>query len=723
MQSDGSLWAWGYDGHPAEVTTTNSPAELYVGRGALGLGNRVTDETIIYTNADTTVTTNNAHYASSAGLPARIGTDSDWLTVAPGSEHALALKKNGSLWSWGYDGMGQFLEVVNAGTNRRHNYAKGALGLGVDLLVSTWALTNHTIGSAEEAVYNEYVAGVMTPTQVGTSTNWVAAAAGWDHSLAVKADGSLYAWGQNAWNQEVYVLTDATHYAAVDTNLYGVLGLGNAALLSTNTPTRVGTDSDWRKVAAGASISFAIKKDGSLWAWGDNGYLWNDWFTQDSTTSNYAFAYGRLGLGTNVLMTNLPTRVGTDNDWVDIAVSMINQTIVKDLRVSFLVADVNQQCLALKSDGSLWAWGYSWFDYDILFYHIIPYVQAVPIRVGKENDWIAISAGMNHSLALKTDGSLWAWGDNGYGQLGNNNSVVRDPVQVGSLFTWGYARPVPATDAGGADYDGDGLADFVLYDAAGATLLVRLSTRGWDLLTFNLPIGGPGYRLVAADFDGDGLADPAVYQESTGNWQVMFSCSGYNLVSRTGFLGGSGCAAAAADYDGDGLADPAVYKDGTAEWRIRASQKAYMTILETLGGAGSVAVPADYNNDGKAEVATYQPSTGTWKVMFGSSVAPIAAFGGLTYIPAVADYDGDGQADPAVYEPGTGRLRIQLSMYNYWEYDSAAYGVFLGGSMCVPVSADYDGDGLADPAVYNYSTGKWTVLLSRYTYARWTSPW
>ncbi len=739
LQKDGSLWAWGYDGDLCEVYTTNEPATLYVGRGALGLGNRIVAETFIYTNhtykltvaknLTSTVTTNIVTniYSASVGTPTRIGTDSDWLDVAPGSEHTLALKQNGSLWSWGYDGKGTCTIAINSATNRTINYAKGALGLGLDLLVTTWAETNG-IGSTSEYVCNDYIQPVTAPTQIGTATDWVTAAAGCDHSLAVKSDGSLWAWGQNAWTKEVYAIDTNGEYDLIWTNFYGVLGLGASTLLATNTPTRVGADSDWAKVAAGAACSFAIKTDGSLWAWGDNGYVW--WpglvysvYKDIAYTDNYAFAYGRLGLGTNVMRTDVPTRVGTDSNWTAIAVSMRNQTIVNQVSYMCQITDVNPQCLALKADGSLWAWGYSWLDYDLDLYTVTAHVQAVPIRIGTDNDWVAISVGVWHCLALKADGSLWAWGANNYGQSGNANGASLVPVQVGSSFTWGYAPTIPANDAGGADYDGDGQTDFALYDAASAKFSVRLSTRLYDLLTYNFTIGGPGYRLVTADFDGDGLADPAAYQACTGQWQIALSRYNYDIATFSGLIDVAGCLPSAADYDGDGLADPTVYKDGTAEWRLRMSKNAYATILKTMGGEGSMAASADYNGDGTAEMATYQPSTGTWKVMFGASVVTLVSFGGQAYVPAVADYDGDGCADPAIYEPGTGRLRIKLSAYSSWEYDSAAYGVFLGSGRCIPVPADYDGDGTDDPAIYNYVTGKWTIMLSAYGWYRWTSPW
>jgi hypothetical protein len=287
IQKDGSLWTWGSNGY-----------------GRLGLGDTITER----------------------DSPTRVGTASDWVAVAAsGWDHALALKANGSLWAWGDNGAGQ-------------------LGLG--------DTTDRHI-----------------PTLVSIPKTMVAVAAGWNHSLALAADGSLWAWGDNAYAQ---------------------LGLGDTT--DRLSPTLVG--SGWVAVAAGGIHSLALKADGSLWVWGSNGY-------------------GQLGLGDTITERDSPTRVGTASDWVAVAAGDLHS-------------------LALKADGSLWVWGSNGHGQlglgDTTDRHS-------PTLVG--SGWVAIAAGWNYSLGFGSYGSFWAWGENNHGQLGLGDTTDRhSPTQVGTTSDW-----------------------------------------------------------------------------------------------------------------------------------------------------------------------------------------------------------------------------------------------------------------------------------------------
>ena len=241
------------------------------------------------------------------------------------------------------------------------------------------------------------MAGLMYHAVYAAGENSIAAiSAGRSHTLALKSDGSLWAWGDN---------------------FNGQLGNGESGngpdgkSKSSSEPIMVGTDTNWAAISAasfptGEPYSLALKKDGSLWAWGNN-------------------SSGQLGDGTTVLK-SVPVKIGTGMDWKTIAAG-------------------GSHALALKKDGSLWAWGNN--SSGQIGNNGVTTRELTPVRIGTETNWTAISAGDYHSLALKSDGSLWAWGRNSYGQLGDGTTDNRKiPVIIGE--NTGYWTAVSA----GADY-------------------------------------------------------------------------------------------------------------------------------------------------------------------------------------------------------------------------------------------------------------------------------
>ena len=294
IRSNGTLWAWG----------ANDVGQL--GLGAAG----------------------GAHPS-----PARVGTATNWTAVACGATYSLALRADGTLWGWGFNGSGQ-------------------------------------LGKGDQKERD-------APVRVGSATNWTAVACGPDdHSLALRSDGTLWAWGDDQ---------------------YGQLGLGSADGSPHHTPTRVGTASDWVAVSCGGGSSFALRSDGSLWAWGRN-------------------VDGVLGLG-DTSDRYAPVRVGTANEWTAVSGG-----------VGFTIA--------LRSDGSLWAWGTN--DFGKLGLGGADHLaHPTPTRVGTAGTWTAIAAGRASSLALRSDGSLWSWGRNAWGGLGLGHTPGRHaPVRIGTATTW-----------------------------------------------------------------------------------------------------------------------------------------------------------------------------------------------------------------------------------------------------------------------------------------------
>ncbi|MBS1508049.1 MAG: T9SS type A sorting domain-containing protein [Bacteroidetes bacterium] len=215
---------------------------------------------------------------------------------------------------------------------------------------------------------------VLAPTYSVPNT-WKQIAAGARHAVGIKTDGTLWAWGDNAYGQ-----------------------LGNGTTNHERYPIQIGTDRDWKKVVPSRSQStFVLKENGTLWACGLN-------------------EFGQLGDGTLSDRSTL-SQVGNDADWQE---------------VSFEYGHV----LALKKEGTLWAWGNNEFGElgDSTYTN-----RLVPTQIGTKNTWSAISAGLKHSLALQKDGTLWAWGDDAYNQLGDNDpsfAKKNKPVQISINNDW-----------------------------------------------------------------------------------------------------------------------------------------------------------------------------------------------------------------------------------------------------------------------------------------------
>lgn len=213
------------------------------------------------------------------------------------------------------------------------------------------------------------------PVAAGTLTGVIAVSAGGDqleaHTMALKADGTVWAWGSN---------------------LYG--GLGNGTTTNTNVPVQTLLLTDIVAITAGSGWhSVGLKSDSTVWAWG-----WN--------------TDGQLG----------------DNTIVDKAIA----AQVPGLTGVVAIAAGRYHTMALKSDGTVWTWG------DNVSGQIGNGVtgtdQLTPLQVSGLTNVVKIACGRFFSLALKSDSTLWTWGENLYGQLGDGTTTDRNtPVQVSGI--------------------------------------------------------------------------------------------------------------------------------------------------------------------------------------------------------------------------------------------------------------------------------------------------
>ncbi len=237
--------------------------------------------------------------------------------------------------------------------------------------------TNGTLWNFGNNTYGQLGDGTnvdrLQPTQIGAASNWSMVSAGSFHSLAIKSDGTLWAWGLNNRGQ-----------------------VGDGTTVDKNSPLQIGSASNWLAISAGGEHSMAIKTDGTLWAWGYN-------------------QYGQLGDGT-VNQRTSPVQIGTASNWASISAG-------------------SSHSLAIKTDGTLWSWGRNTSG-QLGNGTVNPY-NFNPLQVGSANNWKKIAAAFLHSLAIRTNGTLWAWGRNMNGQLGDGTVIDKSsPLQVGVATDW-----------------------------------------------------------------------------------------------------------------------------------------------------------------------------------------------------------------------------------------------------------------------------------------------
>lgn len=321
----------------------------------------------------------------------QIGTDSDWQSVAAGSVTSYGIKTNGTLWAWGNGGLGELgnggpvlgdpdfnennysLIPIQVGTENNWYIVKAGIGHIVALKNdgTLWAWGYNAYGQVGEGT--SVIRNI--PIQIGSENNWQFIDCGYDQSFAIKNDGTLWAWGQNDKGQ-----------------------LGDGTNTDRNSPIQISTENNWQQVSTGAYTTIAIKTEGTLWTWGSN----ESW---------------QLGTGEFMPNTNVPAQVGTETTWHAISSGAFQVT-------------------ALKTDRTLWVWGEGFYGFG----DGTNISKDKPTQISNESNWQNISAGGVHTSVLKTDNTLWNWGWNFSGQLANgtntgnaNNNTQNTPIQVSCL--------------------------------------------------------------------------------------------------------------------------------------------------------------------------------------------------------------------------------------------------------------------------------------------------
>jgi alpha-tubulin suppressor-like RCC1 family protein len=307
---------------------------------------------------------------TSSNKPVHIGTSTTWSAVAAGESFSLGLKTDGTIWAWGHNTGGE-LGNGTATTSQTspvqvcktsglacfgNKYVAIAAGRHHALAIrndgTLWAWGKNDRGQLGDHTTTDRV----YPTQESLRrTDWVSVSAGRAHSVATTAESKAWSWGANEHGQ-----------------------LAQGDLVDESVPSsEYFFASDWAQVVAGDDHTLAVKYDGTLWGWGSS-------------------AKGQLGLPSGA-QTEFPLQIGTDTDWAQAAAG-------------------GNTSAGRKRGGRVLTWGGA--GSGQLGNTSTTDTSAPGSVYGNPSDWISLSMGYKRMFAVKADGQVWGWGDNGSGQVG-----------------------------------------------------------------------------------------------------------------------------------------------------------------------------------------------------------------------------------------------------------------------------------------------------------------
>ena len=347
----------------------------------------------------------------------------DWRYLFDSSgQHMCAIKNNGTLWCWGNNEDGQLGlgDTINrnvptqVGTDT--TWLSGGAGFASTCAIklvaghnTLWCWGANGVGEVGNGTSG---AQVLSPVQADLN-DWLSVSIGINHACGVRSTGTLWCWGNNG---------------------VGQLGIGSTA--SQLHPTQVA--GSWKSVdvsgEGGGPYSCAIKADQTLWCWGGGG--------------------GTMGLGPSLDPVNAPTQVGTST-WSSVS------------------AGAWTACAIQATDASMWCWGDGWMGNigtGVSGDMESTNTPTVPVTGGAA--WAAVARGRDHGCAVRTDSTVWCWGENFQNQLGggSDGSVHSTPWQM-DLLAGGF--DLPSTDRDGGSTSGSLLLLLAALAAGGVGLHVR----------------------------------------------------------------------------------------------------------------------------------------------------------------------------------------------------------------------------------------------------------
>ena len=339
----------------------------------------------------------------------------------------------GGLWGWGFNQQGVMgtnnttprsspVQTVSGGSNWKSINTRGLFTTNAIKTDGTlWLMGYNTDGFIGDNTRTNRSSPVQT---ISGGTDWKCASAGAFYTTAIKTDGTLWTWGINNWgglgnnntiarSSPVQTVSGGSNWKSVSTyqntiaiktdgtlwlwgsNFVGELGTNN--LINVSSPVQtVSGGTNWKQASAGWFVHAAVKTDGTLWTWGNGS------------------ATGAPGLLGNNLRSSVSSPIQTisgGTNWKQVSAACVHMA-------------------AIKTDGSLWVWG-SGARGILGTNNVINRSSPVQTVTGGTN-WRIVELAYSHAAAIKTDGTLWTWGYNSNsGKLGDNTRIDRSsPVQT-----------------------------------------------------------------------------------------------------------------------------------------------------------------------------------------------------------------------------------------------------------------------------------------------------
>ena len=451
IKTDGTLWTWGFGNQGrlgnANITDRSTPVTTFAG------GTNWKQVSVSAFNASA-IKTDGTLWTWGFGSNGRLGNGGNAFgvvstpvtTFAGGTNWkqsltifsaTFAIKTDGTLWSWGSGNYGQLGNGITTGNistpittfagGSNWKQIGGGANTGTPVAVKTdGTLWTWGLGGSGRLGNGITTGNISTPiTTFAGGTNWKQVTNGRDSTLAIKTDGTLWTWGVGSRGQlgngvqRTTTSTPVTTFAGgtdwkqvsggFDHNIalkgtspnLQIFSFGSAKFgemgdgfnIQTNyAPGQVfGNSTNWKKVSAGYHNTASIKTDGTLWTWGYN--------------------YGNLGVADlNNRNTPVTTFAGGTN-WKQV--------------ITGGYYDEYMRMFAIKTDGTLWSWGSQRGGSLANFVDSTGHVSTPITTFAGGTNWKYVDVGPQTTSAIKTDGTLWTWGNGGSGRLGNSATTIR----------------------------------------------------------------------------------------------------------------------------------------------------------------------------------------------------------------------------------------------------------------------------------------------------------